>query len=104
MLLVDYMTPTMCDDLIAIADKHGGWGSLSYDKFPAQEIRFKDLAPGLWGEMEEHWRKNLYPIIEEYWKPMEMYGMRDAFVMRYALDTQKSLSFCTLMLHWSLDL
>jgi hypothetical protein len=95
MLLVDYMTPTMCDDLIAIADKHGGWGSLSYDKFPAQEIRFKDLAPGLWGEMEEHWRKNLYPIIEEYWKPMEMYGMRDAFVMRYALDTQKSLALHT---------
>jgi len=95
MLLVDYMTPTMCDDLIAIADNHGGWGSLSYDKFPAQEIRLKELGSGFWGEMEEHWKKYLYPIIEQYWKPMEMYGMRDAFVMRYAMDTQRKLNLHT---------
>ena len=95
MLLVDYMTPTMCDDLIAIADNHGGWGSLSYDKFPAQEIRLKELGSGFWSEMEEHWKKYLYPIIEQYWKPMEMYGMRDAFVMRYAMDTQRKLNLHT---------
>jgi len=93
MLVVDYLTPTMCDDLIEIADNHGGWGSLSYDKFPAQEIRLKNL--GLWEEMEKHWRVYLYPIIEEYWKPMEMYGMRDAFVMRYAMDTQRKLNLHT---------
>ena len=28
---------------------------------------------------------------EEYWKPMEMYGLIDAFVMRYNLETQKDL-------------
>jgi len=93
MLLVDYLTPTMCDDLIDIADKHGGWGSLSYDKFPAQEIRLKEL--GLWREMEVHWKRHLYPVIEKYWKPMEMYGMRDAFVMRYAMDTQRKLNLHT---------
>ena len=93
MLVVDYMTPTMCDDLIDIADDHGGWGSLSYDKFPAQEIRLKELK--LWEEMEKHWEKYLYPIIEKYWWPMEMYGMRDAFVMRYAMDTQRKLNLHT---------
>ena len=90
MILVDYLTPTMCDDLISIADKNGNWGSLSYDKFPAQEIRLKEL--GLWEEMEKHWKKYIYPIIENYWRPMEMYGMRDAFVMRYAMDTQRKLN------------
>ena len=80
MIVVDFMTQSQCEDLIAIADKHGGWGSLSYDKFPAQEIRFKEL--GLWNELEEHWKKNIYPVVERYWKPMEMYGLRDAFVMR----------------------
>lgn len=93
MLVIDFMTQSQCEDLIAIADKHGGWGSLSYDKFPAQEIRMKEL--GLWDELESHWQKNLYPVIEKYWKPMEMYGLRDAFVMRYALDTQASLSHHT---------
>jgi len=89
MLLVDFMTPSMCDELIKISDEHGGWGSLSYDKFPAQEIRVKEL--GMWEEMEKHWEKYLYPIVEKFWTPMEMYGLRDAFVMRYALNTQTSL-------------
>jgi procollagen-lysine,2-oxoglutarate 5-dioxygenase 1 len=91
MLVVDFMTQSQCEDLIDIADKHGGWGSLSYDKFPAQEIRMKEL--GLWEELEKHWQKHLYPIIEAYWHPIEMYGLRDAFVMRYAMDTQTSLSY-----------
>jgi len=93
MLLVDFMTPTMCDTLIEIADKDGAWGSLSYDKFPAQEIRMRKLD--LWNELERHWEKVLYPIIEKYWKPMQMYGLRDAFVMRYAMDTQRKLNLHT---------
>jgi GR25 family glycosyltransferase involved in LPS biosynthesis len=91
MLVVDFMTQSQCEDLINIADKHGGWDSLTYDKFPAQEIRMKEL--GLWEELERHWQKNLYPIIERYWNPIEMYGLRDAFVMRYAMDTQTSLAY-----------
>ena len=90
MLVVDFMTQSQCEDLINIADKHGNWSSLNYDKFPAQEIRMKQL--GLWQELEKHWQKHLYPIIEEYWSPIEMYGLRDAFVMRYAMDTQTSLA------------
>lgn len=91
MLVVDFMTQSQCEDLIDIADRHGGWGSLSYDKFPAQEIRIKQL--GLWDQLEKHWEKHLYPVIEKYWAPIEMYGLRDAFVMRYAMDTQVSLAY-----------
>ena len=93
MLLIDYMSPSMCEDMIRIADEHGGWGSLSYDKFPAQEIRLKELK--LWDEMVNHWKEVVNPIIEHHWRPMEMYGMRDAFVMRYSLDTQKELGLHT---------
>jgi len=91
MLVVDFMTQSQCEDLINIADKHGNWQSLQYDKFPAYEIRMKAL--GLWEELEKHWQKHLYPIIEEYWHPIEMYGMRDAFVMRYSVDTQTCLPY-----------
>ena len=93
MLVIDYMAPSMCEEMIRIADEHGGWGSLSYDKFPAQEIRLKEL--GLWEMMVEHWEDVVNPIIEHHWKPMEMYGMRDAFVMRYSLETQKELALHT---------
>jgi GR25 family glycosyltransferase involved in LPS biosynthesis len=92
-LLVDFMTQEQCERMIEIADSHGGWGALSYDKFPAQEIRLKEL--GLWEELSEHWEKHIVPIVEKYWKPMEMYGLRDAFVMRYSVDTQKDLPLHT---------
>lgn len=91
MLLVDFMTQSQCERMIDLADEHGGWGQLSYDKFPAQEIRAKEL--GFFDELDSYWKKHLYPIIEKHWAPIEMYGIRDAFVMRYSLDTQVSLSY-----------
>lgn len=90
MLLVDFMTQEQCERLIDLADKHGGWGSLEYDKFPAQEIRLKELD--LWEELNTYWAENVVPIVEKYWKPLLMYGLRDGFVMRYALDTQINLN------------
>ena len=88
MLLIDFMTPSQCEEMIRIADEHGGWDPMYGDKFPAQEIRLREL--GLWEAMEEHWRKVVFPICERYWHPLLMYGLRDAFVMRYSLDTQTS--------------
>ena len=90
MLVVDFMTQEQCERLIEIADKHGGWGSLSYDKFPAQEIRMREL--GLYEEINNHWQEHIVPVVEKYWKPLQMYGLRDAFVMRYAMDTQVNLN------------
>ena len=111
MLLVDFMTQESCERLIEIADKHGGWGSLAYDKFPAQEIRMNQLhntmptgesvviptedgkqEQNLLRELEVSWNDYIVPVVEKYWKPLQMYGLRDAFVMRYAMDTQVSLN------------
>jgi len=93
MLLVDFMTQEQCERLIELADADGSWDSLSYDKFPAQEIRMKKL--GLWEELEKHWQNNIVPLVEKYWKPMEMYGLRDAFIMKYTPETQRELALHT---------
>lgn len=93
MFLIDFMTQYQCEDMIDLADRNGQWGSLSYDKFPAQEIRLKELD--LWDSMERHWENHVNPIIEKFYPPMEMYGMRDAFVMRYSMDTQRKLNLHT---------
>jgi len=90
MLIVNFMSKDQCDDLIAIADKHNGWEPLPGDKFPAYEIRMREL--GFWEELVKHWERHIYPIIERYWWPMEMYGIRDAFVMKYSLETQRALA------------
>ena len=91
MLLIDFMTPSQCERLIELSDAHNGWAPMPGDKFPAYEIRIKELGMEYWKEMEKHWEDHVYPIIEKYWWPMQMYGLRDAFTMRYSVDTQRSL-------------
>lgn len=90
MIVVDFLSPEMCNSLIELADNHGKWESLSYDNFPAQEIRIKELD--LWESMEYHWKRYIDPIVEEFWTPTQMYGLRDAFILRYSLETQKRLN------------
>ncbi len=90
MIMVDFMSPTQCKDMIDIANAHNNWQSLDYDKFPAQEIRLKEL--NLFEELEWHWDEYIKPIVEKYWKPLELYGLRDAFVLKYDTSSQTKLA------------
>lgn len=93
MIIVDFLSQGHCEDLIAISEKHNGWEPLPGDKHPAQEIRMKEL--GQWKELEKHWSSCIEPIAEKYWSPMTMSGLRDAFTMKYTMDTQRNLTFHT---------
>ena len=90
MIIVDFMDQAQCSALVDLAEMKGNWQGLKDDKFPAQEIRLKQL--GLWDTLCKTWEESIYPIVEKYWHPMEMYGMRDAFVMKYSMDTQRKLN------------
>ena len=89
MLLIDFMTEAQCAELIELAEKNGDWKSLPNDTTPAQELRLKEL--NLYIALEEHWEKNVKPIIEKYWNPLVVYGVRDAFLLRYSPATQSKL-------------
>lgn len=89
MIVVDFLSERQCDKLIEISNNHGGWSPLDGDNFPAYEIRLKELS--LLEDLESHMEDKIYPLVEKYWNPMAMYGVRDAFTMRYSVDTQKSL-------------
>ena len=93
LLVTKLLSESECKDLIDKSDALGGWGNLDGDKFPAQEIRLKRL--GLWKQYEALWRDRLFKICEKHWNPVEYMGLRDAFTMRYAMDTQKSLGLHT---------
>ena len=87
-ICIDFMTPYMCDRMIEIADGHK-FDKLSYDKVPGKELRLTEM--GLWEELEKHWLKTVYDISYKYWEPCHIYGLRDAFIIRYSMDTQRSL-------------
>ena len=92
-LVTPLFSQEMCDTIIKEADALGKWEPMGGDKFPAQEIRVRDL--GLWEDIENIWKDKLGKIAESKWTPMAHIGLRDAFVMRYSMDTQTSLDFHT---------
>ena len=88
MLLIDFMSADMCKKMISLSEKHT-FKSLSYDKVKGQELRLREF--GLWDELEDHWNTNIYPIVHEFWNPCHMWGMRDAFLIKYEMEKQKDL-------------
>ena len=89
MIVVDFMSEHQCQRMVEIAEQHGEWQSLPLDTYPAQEIRLKQL--GLYEELEKHWQEHVKPIIEKYWSPIVVEGVRDAFMLRYSTDSQTKL-------------
>ena len=90
MLLIDFMSEDMCKNMIQLAEINSQYfKSLSYDKVKGQELRLKEI--GLFDEIEQHWNTNVYPIVYKHWKPCHMWGMRDAFIIKYAMDMQRDL-------------
>ena len=92
-LITPLFTQQQCDEIIWKANSTGKWRSMEGDKFPAQEIRVREI--GLWEEIEAIWKDKLGKIAEKHWEPMAHIGLRDAFVMKYTLDTQTSLGYHT---------
>lgn len=88
----DFMSVEMCSKLIDMAEQSGGWESMYGDKFPGQEKRLREISVDLFNELEQVLKKKYWSIIESYWRPTLMYGLRDAFVIKYSPDTQASLS------------
>lgn len=95
MLLTKLLTPEQCEELISLSESCGGWGSLSYDKFPAQEIRLSLVSKRYYDLIAEEVMGRIKEMCEEYWRPMEMIGVRDIFVMKYTEGGQTSLGLHT---------
>lgn len=92
-LCTNFLSEKQCEYLIEKSSSLGKWTQLEGDKFPAQEIRLKEL--GLWHEYERLWHEKLGKICEKHWHPEAYLGLRDAFTMRYSIDTQTELGLHT---------
>ena len=79
----------MCDSLIELSERHGGYKPDEGDKVPAQEIRLKELE--LFDIFSQHWEERVAPLIDEEFQNCPCYGVRDAFVIKYDLDGQRTL-------------
>jgi GR25 family glycosyltransferase involved in LPS biosynthesis len=89
---MDFLTEEMCDKLVLLAEQYGKWESMYGDKFPGQEVRLRSINVRLFEELEEHFNSTVNKVIEKYWWPTLMYGLRDAFIIKYSPGTQTKLN------------
>lgn len=94
-LVSEFLTEEHCKEIIRLSEENGQWGSLTYDKFPAQEIRLKLISQEYYNLVSDMFMTRIKEICEEYWHPMEMLGIRDIFVMKYSQSGQTSLNLHT---------
>jgi hypothetical protein len=91
-LEMSFLTPEMCKQLIDIAEADGRWKSMYGDKFPGQEIRIRDISVDLFNQLEKHFMGSVRKVVEGYWAPTSLYGLRDAFIIKYSPTTQDRLN------------
>jgi hypothetical protein len=90
-LEMNFMTPEACAKLIDVAEANGKWQSMYGDKFPGQEIRVREFSMAFWNALDEHFKNVINPAIEKHWFPLLMYGLRDAFIIKYNPESQSNL-------------
>ena len=88
MIMMDFLTPEKCQEMIQLAEDQEFHCHYA-DNVPSQDLRLKEI--GLWNELERHWNKTVYDVVYKYWEPCHMYGLRDAFIIKYEMDKQRSL-------------
>ena len=88
-LLIDFLTPSMCDSIIELSERHGGYKNDEGDKVPGQEIRMKEL--NLLEGLSCHWERIVAPILDKAFLTCTYYGVRDAFIIKYTMDGQRAL-------------
>lgn len=89
-IIIDFMSKDMCNKLIEMCENQS-FRQLSYDKVPGMELRIREIDELLFQDLQKHWNKIVYDIVAKFWHPCHMWGLRDAFVIKYDMDGQRSL-------------
>ena len=95
-LLAKFMTKEMCADIIELAEltarRGDGFKPLPGDNYPGQEIRIREMDRNLYYAIEDNLQKYIFPALEKYYDPLRMFGIRDLFIIKYDISSQKSLN------------
>ena len=86
-----FWTPEFCATLIQAAQAAGGFAHQSDDPVPGYEISLAAIAPRLFEAVEQDIGIRLWPALQQWWPLIDYHGLRDAFVIRYAMGEQEVL-------------
>jgi hypothetical protein len=89
--LVPFWTPEFCAAVIRASEAVGGFAPDPDDAVPGQEVSLAVISPALFEAVQNDIGERIWPQLETVWPLIEYQGLRDAFVIRYAVGGQSSL-------------
>lgn len=91
LLVVPCWTPSFCATVVRAAEALGAFEPQPDDPVPGHEVSLAVISPRLFEVVQEDFGMRIWPRLRTVWPYVDYYGLRDAFVIRYAPGEQESL-------------
>jgi hypothetical protein len=91
LLVVPFWTPEFCAAIIRAAEAVGAFEPQPEDPVPGHEVSLAVISPKLYAAVEMDLGERLWPVLQTVWPYIDYYGLRDAFVIKYAMGAQEHL-------------
>jgi 2OG-Fe(II) oxygenase superfamily len=86
-----FWTPEFCASIIRAAEAVGAFEPQPDDPVPGHEVSLAVISPRLFEAVQNDIGGRVWPQLRTVWPYIDYHGLRDVFVIRYALGEQESL-------------
>ena len=88
---VPFWTPPFCNTVIRAAEAVGAFEPHDDDPVPGHEVSLAVISPRLFEQVEIDLGVRIFPQLRTVWPYIDYHGLRDVFVIRYAMGEQEHL-------------
>lgn len=86
-----FWTPEFCAAIVRAAEAVGAFGAHDDDPVPSHDCSLAMISPRLYEAVQDDLGLRIWPLLRTVWPAIDYHGLRDAFVIRYALGEQEHL-------------
>jgi len=90
-ICMPFWTPEFCSVIIRAAEATGAFDSDPTDPVPGHEVSLAVISPRLFEAVEQDIGVRMWPQIRQWWPLVDYHGLRDVFVIKYAMGQQEEL-------------
>jgi hypothetical protein len=86
-----FWSPSYCATVVRAAEATGAFAPQPDDPVPGHEVSLAVISPRLFEAVQDDLGRRIWPRLQAQWPYIDYYGLRDVFVIRYALGEQEQL-------------
>ncbi|MFM9226726.1 MAG: 2OG-Fe(II) oxygenase [Actinomycetota bacterium] len=90
-IAMPFWTAEFCATVLRAAEAAGGFAPQDDDPVGSYDLSLAAISPRLFEAFENDIGVRMWPKIRNWWPIADYHGLRDAFVIRYALGEQEEL-------------